>query len=125
MRKGGQEILVDGIALTKDARFLVHLRLEPLALQVRIDELAEGVHQFHPAGIELEALRQAWVGRFRARQRRKIGRIVTEDGGAAVAKPRLDALDEHAAENVGPRIVTGDPDAAARGRSRQSLSPPR
>src|SRR5215470_20172207 len=118
MRKGGQKIFVDGIALTKDALLLVHLRLEPLALQVWVDEFAEGVHEFHPTGIELEALGQAWIGRFRARQRGKIGRIVAEDGGAAVAKPRLDALNEHAAENVGPRIVTGDPDAGARGRSR-------
>src|SRR5215475_1421581 len=123
MRKGGQKIFVDGIALTKDALLLVHLRLEPLALQVWVDELAEGVHEFHPTGIELKALGQAGVGRFRTRQRGKVGGIVAEDGRAAVAKPRLDTFYEHAAENVGPRIVSGYPDTGVCGRRCQSPSP--
>src|SRR5262245_3088671 len=123
MRERGQEILIDRIALTKDALFLVHLRLEPLALQAGIDELAEGVHELNPAGIELEALRPAWIGRFGSRQRGKIGRIVTEDGGAALAKPRLDALNEHTGENVGPRIVIGYPYPGGAGRCRQALPP--
>ena len=117
-RQRGEEILVDRIALAMHALLLGHLALEAAALLGRVGELAEGIGDLDAADIKLEAFGDARVMRGRARERRFGHRILVEDRGAADPEVRLDALDQHAAEHVGPGVVSGDADAPA-------LSPPR
>ena len=90
--------------------------LEAAALLGRVGELAEAVGELDAAGIELEALRQ------RADRRRRCASAASGSGywsssvGRADAELRLDPLDQHAAEDVGPGVVVGDLDA---GRARR------
>ena len=126
-RQRGKKILVDRIALAVDALLLRHLAFEPAALLGRIGEFAKTVGELDAAGIKLEALGDARIGR-RPRQRRLRGRVLVEDGGAADAEIALDALDQHAAENIAPacrRRRCGCPPPARRGASAsRSASPP-
>ena len=112
VRERGEELLVDGIALAVDALLLGHLRLEAPALQVGIGQLAEGVGQLHAAGIKLEALGDARVGRLGPRQRGQMRGILGQQRGPAIAEVGLDPLDENAAEDIAPRVVVGHADAA-------------
>ena len=83
--KRGEEILVERVALAVDPLLLRHLGLEPAALLGRVGEFAEGVGEFDPAGIELEALGKPRVVGGRARERRLDDRVFVEDG-----RPRRD-----------------------------------
>src|SRR5207248_1009433 len=70
-----------------------------------IGELAEAIGKLDAAGVKLEAFRNTAVVRRRARQRGLAARILVQNGRLAVSEPRLDARDEHFAENVGPAVV--------------------
>ena len=114
LRQRGEKILVDRIALAVDALFLRHLAFQPAALLVRVVEFAKTVGELDAADIKLEALgdaRDLLPSLGRARQRRQRGRILVENGGAADAEIALDALHQHAAENIAPGVVIGDADA--------------
>ena len=89
--KRGDEILVDRIALAVDALLLRHFAFEPAALLGGVGEFAEAVGEFDAADIKLEALGNARIAR-RPRQRRQRGGVFVENGGAADAELRLDAL---------------------------------
>src|SRR5215217_8778955 len=115
MGEGGKEFLVDRVALPVDTLFLVHLRFEPPALLVRVGELAEGVRKLDAADIQLEALGDTRVARRRPRKRRLDYRVFAQDRGAPEPEIRLDALDEHPAEDVRPGIVRGNADAGPNG----------
>ena len=123
VREGGQEVLVDRIALAVDALLLRHLRLEAPALPVGIGELAEGVGELDAAGIELEALGDARVGRLGPRQRGELGAGYSH---RMVARPLPSRgsilLDQHAAEDVGPGVVVGHADAGAPSAAAASAS---
>ena len=97
-------------------------RFEAAALLGGVGEFAEAVGEFDAADIKLEALGNARIAR-RPRQRRLHGRIFVENGGAADAEIALDALHQHAAENIAPAIVVGDADAGRlRGAGKLSRS---
>ena len=111
VRKRRQEIFVERITLAVAALLLRHLALQPAALFGRVGELGKAVGEFDAAHKKLEAFGDARVRRRGPRQRRLPGRILIQNGGAANAELGLDALDQHAAENVGPAVVGGDADA--------------
>ena len=79
-REGGEEILVDRIALAVDALLFVHFGGEAPALFVRIGQLAKPVGELDAAGIELETLGNARIARHAARERGLGRRVVVEDG---------------------------------------------
>jgi len=72
----GQKILVHRITLAMDALLLTHSRFKARALLGHIGEFAERIGQFHPAGIELEALRHLGAAGLGARQRRQRQRVL-------------------------------------------------
>ncbi len=121
-RQRCQKILVDRIVLAVDALLLRHLVFEPQALLDRVGEFAKTVGEFDAADVKLEALGDAWIARRPTRQRRLPGRVGLEDGGAADAELRLDALDQDAAENIAPAIVGGEADAGSRGGGGERLA---
>ena len=104
-----EEIRIDRRALAIAALLLRHRRFEAALLLGRVGELAVAVGELDAAGVELEALRQPWID-GRAGQRRLRHRILVEQRRRAEAEPRLDALDQHAAEDIGPGVVIGDLD---------------
>ena len=81
-------------------------------LVARVGEFAEPIREFDTADENLEPLRKAQIVLRRPRQRSFDCGIFVEDGRAAIAEIRLDARDQHLAENVGPRVVAGNVDAA-------------
>ena len=79
-----EEVLVERVALAIDPHLLVHLGLEAAALLGRVGQLAEGVGELDPAGIELEPLGDARVAGGRPRERR----LATGYSSRIVARPR-------------------------------------
>src|SRR4051812_1256519 len=108
MCERGEEVLIDRIALAVNARLLIHLRLKAAPLLLRVGELSEPVRELNSATIELEALRESRVIGRGSRERGFHSRIAIEDRRLLEPKPRLDALDEHPAENIRPGIVRRD-----------------
>ena len=116
--QGGEEVLVQRVALAVEPLLQRHLGLEAAALLDRVGQLAEAVGELDAAGIELEPLGHARVAGLGPGQRRLGDRVLAQDGRPAVAEPRLDPLDQHAAEHVRPAVVGGDPDAGRAWRLR-------
>ena len=75
------------------------------ALLARVGQFAKSVGEFDAAGINLETLGDARVGRFCARQRRLRHRIFEQDGQTPLPQIWFDMLDQHLAEDVGPGVV--------------------
>ena len=121
VRQRRQEILVERIAFAVDAHLLGHLRLEAPPLLGRIGQLAEGIGEFHPAGIELEALRHLRIVRGGAGEGGFGDRVLVEDRGAPKAKIGLDPLHDDAAEQVRPGVVRGSPKPCLRQAGGQVL----
>ena len=69
----------------------------------------EGVGELDAAGVELEALGDARVGRVYLRQGGFARRIGGEEGRATDPQIRLDPLAEEPAEDVGPGVVRRHP----------------
>ena len=110
-RQRRQKILVERIALAVDAFFLRHLAFEPAPLLGGVGELGEAVGEFDAADINLEAFGDARIFPRRARQRRLLGGIFVQNGRAPNAEIALDALHQHAAENIAPAVVVGNANA--------------
>jgi hypothetical protein len=102
--EGGEEILVDRIDLAIEGLFAGLVGNEPAALLCGVGQFAEGVGEFEPASINLEALGQARVFRMAARQRRHRQRVIVEDRRHAESEQRLDAFEKNAKEQRLPAI---------------------
>ncbi len=74
--KAAKKVLVHRIALAMDALLLGHRGVETRALLGGVGQLAEGIGEFHPAGIELEALGHRVAAGFCPRQRRQRQRVL-------------------------------------------------
>ena len=120
--EGCEEVLVERVALAIDPLLLVHLDLEAAALLGRVGQLAEGVGELDPAGIELEPLGDARIAGLGSGESGLRDRILAEDGGAAEPEAGLDALDQDAGEDVGPAVVGCDADAGLAGGGGEALT---
>jgi len=102
---GGQEILIQRIALAIALRLFVHRAAEAAALLVRIRQLAEPIGEFDAAGIDLEPFGHARIGRLDPRQRRLRSRIFEQQRQTVPAQMGFDVLDQDLAENIRPGVV--------------------
>ena len=75
-RQGFEEILVDRVTLAMDPLFFVHGSFEARALFGNVGQLAEGIGEFYPAGVELETLGNGVASRLGPRQRGQRQRIL-------------------------------------------------
>src|SRR6185503_10506060 len=107
---------VDGLA---EAGARLRLGGEAGALLGGVGQLAEGVRELEALGVELEALDEARVVGFSASQRAERRRPVEDEGRAAAADARLDALEEDLKEHVVPRRRAAEEHARGLGLGRQ------
>src|SRR4051812_48206160 len=106
-----EKIFIERIALAVHPLLLRHFALETPALFGWIGEFAERVGDLDAAKVKLEAFRNLRIVRGRPRQRCFRDGILVEDRCSANAEVRFDPLDENAAEDIRPGIVTSDANA--------------
>ncbi len=121
-RKRREEVLIQRVALAVALLSLVHLGLEPAALQGGIGQLAEAVGELDATAIELEALGDAGVVRARFCERRFDCRVLGQKRRATVAELGLNECCQHLGENVGPGVVGARGDAGVLGHGRKPVA---
>ena len=116
LREGGDEVVVDRIAFAVATLLFIHLGLEAPPLLGGVRQLAEGIGQFHAAGVELEPIGDARVAGVGPCQGRQLGRVRSRMVARPLPRHGSTLVQQDAAERVLPGIILGHAHADGGGR---------